>query len=114
MYTVGQEVAVIRYGNWGGILQQGVYRVTKSNKVRVHLQRISDGYERVFSAKTGVEQGSTRYSSAGIISVERYNVIEAARLRKDTLHNAWNTVQEAVKNKDIAEIKAALDVLEAI
>ena len=114
MYTVGQEVAVIRYGNWGGILQQGRYRVTKSNKVRVHLQRISDGYERVFSAKTGVEQGSTRYRSSEIVSVERYNAIEATRLRDATLRDAWNTVQEAAKNKNIADIKTALSILEAM
>ena len=114
MYTIGQEVAVIRHGSWGHIHLQGIYRVTKSNKVRVHLERVSDGYERIFSANTGIEKGSERYRSAEIVSVDRYRQIEKRQETEKSMKNIWNQIQSFASNKDLDGLKNAITNLESI
>ena len=114
MYSVGDGVAVIRHGSWGRIQLQGLYRVTKSNKVRVHLQRESDGYERIFSAQTGIEKGSERYRSAEIISVDRYNRIKEFDELQEKIKAEWNLIQLYAKNKDLGALKEAIVNLESV
>ena len=114
MYTVGQEVAVIRHGSWGHIQSQGKYKITKSNKARVHLQRISDGYERIFSAVTGIEKGSQRYYTAEIISTERYDQIQMKSERERTIRESWQAIQTLASNRDLNGLKEAIANLEKI
>ena len=114
MYAVGNAVAVIRHGSWGHTQLQGIYRVTKSNKMRVHLQRESDGYERIFSAITGLEKGSTRYHSSEIISVDRYRQIEKMEQMKNEIRDIWRDIQNFASNKDLDGLKNAVSKLESI
>jgi hypothetical protein len=114
MYTIGQEVAVIRHGSWGHTDLQGIYKVTKSNKVRVHLERVSDGYERIFSANTGIEKGSTRYRSSEIVSLDRYRQIEKMQEMKNEIRDIWRDIQSFASNKDLDGLKNAIANLESI
>ena len=112
MYNVGNEVGVILRNSWGRDHLQGLYRVTKSNKTRVHIQRVSDGYERIFSAMTGVEKGSTRYRSAEIISVDRYRQMEKLNDIND-YENAWREIESLASKKDLFGLKNAIANLES-
>lgn len=109
---VNDEVGIIRSGTWGVIHMEGLYRVSKMNKVRIHLQRLADGYERVFSAKHGREMGSERYRSAEIVSVARYKEIEARRLKTNRVRAAWLDAANAVQCKNLDVLKAAIATIE--
>ena len=111
MFNVGQEVGVIRYGTWGGIIEQGIYTVSKSNQVRVHLKRKSDGYERIFSAKTGIEKGSNVYRSAEIVSLNEYDKIVKSRLRREEFDAGWTAIKYCVEKKDLLGLQAAVKTL---
>ena len=111
MYTIGQEVGIIRSGTWGGISEQGIYIVSRSNKARIHLKRKSDGYERIFSAKTGVEKGSDVYRSAEIVSLNEYDKIVKSRMRREEFDAGWTAIKYCVDKKDLLGLQAAVKTL---
>lgn len=111
---VNDEVGIIRYSYGGSIFQEGLYRVSKVNKVRIHLQRLEDGHERVFSAKHGSEMGVDRYRSAQIVSVARYEEIEARRLKTNRVRAAWIDAANAVQRKSLDELKASIAKIEEL
>ena len=111
MYNVGNEVGIIRSGTWGGILEQGIYTVSRSNQARIHLKRKSDGYERIFSAKTGIEKGSNVYRSAEIVSLNEYNKIIKNRMRREEFDAGWTAIKYCVDKKDLLGLHAAVKTL---
>lgn len=114
MYSVDEEVGVINYNHGNGGFQ-GIYRVTKSNKVRIHLKRVTDGYERIFSAKTGAEQGSvSRYRSAAIVTLAKYKELERAKIQRGHLDLAWKHVQHAASNRNLTNLKEAISKIEEL
>ena len=114
MYEVDQVVGVIRYGTWGDVSHQGLYRVTKSNKVRTHLKRLTDGYEREFSAKTGIEKGSERYRSAQIVTEEKYRQFEADKIERTRISNCWDSIENAAHKRNLIELKEMIAKLESL
>ena len=104
---VNDEVAVVRHGSWNTITQ-GVYVVAKVDKVKVVLKRKSDGYERIFSVKTGLEKGSSRYHSASIESVERMEARMKAQDKERRIRDAWKTLEAAASQKNFPAAEAAL------
>nr|QMP83789.1 MAG: hypothetical protein [Caudoviricetes sp.] len=114
MYTVGQEVGIIRYGSWDHIQNQGIYTVTKSNKQRVHLVRNNDGYERIFSVITGKEKGSGNLRPADIITVNEYNRILERKRKEEEIRATWRAIQSCADKKDLEGLKAAIAVLEEV
>jgi hypothetical protein len=109
--NVGDRVSVAYNGSWS-IRSQGIYIVTKINKVRITLQREGDGYERKFSVKTGAEIGSDRYRSAYIESIQDKENREAAALARGKERQAWENAELAATNKDISALRKALRELE--
>jgi len=112
---VNDKVAVARMGNWENH-SQGIYVVTKINKVRIHVKRETDGYEREFSANTGRELGKSdsKYRAAYLESVEYQNLRTAIRQHNLEVNGAWTALQEAASSKSIAEVNKALAKLKAV
>jgi hypothetical protein len=110
--TVGQEVAVSRSGNWR-THNEGVYKVVKANKLKVVVQRISDGYIREFSVKRGVELGKseTRWSSPFIETVAEMQRREATYAAERDRKQAWADAEQAARNKDLDALKDIVDRL---
>ena len=110
---IGQQVGVAYAGGWS-VQSQGLYIVKDINKVRIVLVRESDGHQRTFSSRTGIEKGSDRYYSAFIesvaVQVERAKVNEHRR----AVDKAWADVEQAAKQKNHAAVTAALEVVKQI
>lgn len=51
---VNDVVAVARMKSFGGDISLGTAKVVKKNKVRITVERINDGYQWNFSAKSGL------------------------------------------------------------
>lgn len=114
MLSLNETVGIIRYGSFGHVQYQGLYTVTKINKTRIHVQRVSDNYERIFSAHTGIEKGSERYRSAEIVSVGRYNAMENADKLKGKIRDTWEIIQNRASRKDLVALKEAIANLESL
>ena len=109
--NVGDKVTVARYRNFGGVSLQGIYDVVKVDKMKVVLRRESDGYERVFSVKTGIEKGSSRYKSAIIESLEDNDEREVQRAQLAKLNESWTNVQNAAGRKNLKDLELAVAAL---
>ena len=111
---VGDEVAIARSGSWS-LFSEGVYAVVKVNKMKVFLQRKSDGYERVFSVKRRCEFGdSDRYRSAFLETVADHQAREEKRRQEQKVWAAWSTAEKAAQNKNISQLRQALANLELL
>ena len=109
----GTRVAVAEHGRWN-THSQGFYAVTNANKTRIIIKRESDGYERTFSTRTGLEKGSDRYRSAFIESVEDQQARIDERNHVAKINAAWEEVNSAVNNKDSNAVYAALEKVKQI
>lgn len=113
--AVGQEVAVSRSGNWR-THNEGVYTVVKANKLKVVLQRVSDGYQREFSVKRKVELGKSesRWNSPYIESVQDMQRREAQYAAERDRRQTWADAEQAARDKDLTKLKAIVDKLSQI
>lgn len=113
---VGMTVGVMKWGNYGSVHSQGEYEVTKVNKMVVELTRKSDGYKRVWSAKTGVEKDSysTQYRTADIVSVEFLHRHLAEEAKRKELNQKWSALEGAAAKQDLAAAEALLAELKAL
>jgi hypothetical protein len=111
--VVGQRVSIV--ANYGS---QGVYVVTKANKMKVVLNRETDGYERHWSVKRDVELPAN-----GRKWVDRYTRLETIEeMERRTLaaraetarRNAWLDVEKAACSKNMPALELALEVLKAL
>lgn len=111
----GSKVGVIKHGSWGNVSQQGVYTVTKCNGTVCEITRDSDGYVRSFSNRTGIEKNSysTRYNTADIISLDRYEALLEKRKAETLRENLWASVAEAANRKNLAVLRDLIGQLEA-
>lgn len=111
--AVGQEVAVSRSGNWR-THNEGVYKVVKANKLKVTLERVSDGYVREFSVKRRVELGKmeSRWSSPFIESVAEMQRREAVYAAERDRKQAWADAEQAARDKDLTKLKVIVAKLE--
>ena len=111
--TVGQEVAVSRsLGGWS-IHNAGVYVVSKANKLKVVLQRVSDGYTREFSVKREAELG--RYNGgrdAFIESVADMQRREARYAAERNRKQAWIDAEQAARDRNLDQLRAMVAKLE--
>ena len=111
---VGDEVSIARTGSWS-IHSDGIYKVVKINKIKVFVQRVSDGYERVFSVKRRCEAGaSDRYRSAYLESVETKRARDAQQQREREVRSAWAAVEQAGRDKNISKLRQAVADLELL
>lgn len=105
-------VAVARPGTWD-IMNEGNYFVVKVNKMKVVVERASDGYQREFSVKRRCEAKSTdRYSGAYLELPEKQAARIEQRNKEVTKRQAWAAVENASMRKDIAALREAVAALE--
>lgn len=110
---VGDQVAVARSGGWS-IMNEGVYRVVKINKVKIVVERVSDCYQREFSVKRRCEMGSTdRYRSACLETVAEQEARIERRQQEAAKRQAWSAVEQAARDKDFTALQKAMAVLES-
>lgn len=109
----GQQVAVSRSGNWR-TNNEGIYTVVKVNKMKVVLQRESDGYTREFSVKRRVELGrnESRWSSPFIETVAAMQEREAQYAAERNRKQIWVDAEQAARDKDLAKLKDIVAKLE--
>lgn len=115
-FSAGDKVGVIKTGGYyGHVSQQGVYTVTKCNGTVCEITRDSDGYVRSFSNRTGIEKNSysTRYNTADIISLDRYEALLEKRKAETLRENLWASVAEAANRKNLAVLRDLIGQLEA-
>lgn len=107
--AVGEEVAVSRSGNWR-THNEGVYTVVKANKLKIVLQRVSDGYTREFSVKRRVELGKmeTRWSSPFIETVADMEKREAQYAAERDRKQAWSDLEQAARDRSPAKVREAM------
>lgn len=111
---VGQEVGVAQTGAWK-TRSQGIYKVVKKDKVKIVVQRLSDGYERKFSAKDFCEFGATsKYTAAHLESVADQLERNKEQSNKAALENAWGSLESAARAKDLAKVNGAIGILKAL
>jgi histidyl-tRNA synthetase len=107
---VGQQVSVQSRGH-----SEGVYEVTKVNKMRVEVKRISDGYERAFSVKTQIELNRLyrdRYNTARIETVHTKMVREACEAARRIKRELFDKAAEAATRNHLADLKELVQQLE--
>lgn len=111
---VGQEVAVGRTGSWR-VMHEGIYVVSKADKLKVVLKRNSDGYERTFSVKRRCEKGCEGYYTSPFIeSVDDYLKRQAKYDKERDMRDAWDKLEQAARNKSMDAVKEALGDLEML
>ena len=112
-FPVGAEVGVIR-SSFSGTSNQGYYKVTKCNGTVCEVERISDGYKRSFSNRTGIERScwSDRYNTAKIVSIDEYNQIEAEHAKRNIERSLWIDARKAAEARDIKVLKELVARLE--
>ena len=104
---VGQQIAVARHLSWK-VISQGIYRVSKVNKMKVEVTRDSDGYTRQFSVKRRCEVGNTFLTGAFLETVETQKARQAVESERRDRAAAWHAVQEAARDRDEQALVAAL------
>lgn len=113
---VGTTVGVMKAGSWGSVSLQGLYKVTKCNGNEVRITRESDGYIRTFSNRNGCEKHSygtdSRYHSADIIDVDKYEKMVAQKAREQAINGLWTDIQQAVTRKNFSALKTLVAELE--
>ena len=108
---VGDEVSVARTGSWD-TRSEGVYVVVKANKLKLIVQRKTDGYERVFSVKRRCEMGAEdRYRAAYLETVASKEQREARQQRERDVRSAWAAVEQAGRDKNVSQLREALHSL---
>ena len=110
---VGDIVAVACYGSWS-ILNQGRYRVTKVNKVKVVVERVSDNYRREFSVRKRSELGNAVNAYRTFLeTVEEQDARMAAQAKEAAKQHAWKRVEQASRDKNFAALQKAVANLES-
>jgi len=97
-FTLGQKVGIARTGSWTTMLE-GMFTVTKVNKVRVELSRVNDGYVRTFSVKTGRESGQYTSDRTYLISEADYSATLASQEVQRVREQAFATVRNLIERK---------------
>lgn len=123
-FTLGQNVGIARTGSWDTMLE-GLYTVTKVNKVRVELtitHTTGNGADRtrVFSVKTGRESGEYVSDRTYLMSEVDYNAsVESKRIVRDreaafaAVRNLTGAVgRSGISVADFAKLKEAVATLE--
>lgn len=105
----GEKVSVAYCGR-----SQGVYIVKNANKVRVVLTRETDGYERTFSSRTGLEKNAIEYHSAYIESIQDMEIREAYSQKLKSINDAWSQVLDATNRKNVDALIASTDALKLL
>ena len=110
----GDKVAVARMGSWH-THSEGVYTVVKADKMKIVIQRESDGYERTFSVKRKCELGKENsWRSAYLESVEDKEARDARLQKEREVRDAWKQAEQAAANKNLSALKQALADLEVL
>jgi hypothetical protein len=114
---VKDEVAIARSASWS-VIPEGTYVVEKVNKVRVVLHRKTDGYVRVFSARTGKELAHDSHAFASsntfIETVEDAAGRQAIRDKERVISNAWDELNASFQTKNLSRAEAAIDFLKKV
>ena len=121
-FTLGQNVGIARTGSWDTVLE-GLYTVTKVNKVRVELtitHSTGTVSTRTFSIRTGLEKGEFVSTRTYLMSEVDYNgSVESKRVRRerecafDAVRNLAAKVGRcSIAPVDLAALKAAVAALD--
>lgn len=118
-YQIGEVVGILRNGAYN-TSAEGKFTVARVTKMKVELRRMTDGYIREFSLKTGRELGEFASKNTYIISEGRYDLhvnmkeAEAARQRsvQDIKDFAAKLHHRGVSRDDISMMRALLDEAE--
>lgn len=103
---VGDTVAVAKHGSWS-ICNQGIYVVTRVNKVKVTVQRVSDNHERVFSVRKRCELGkfADAYHNAFLETVEEQTARVELQRREVEIRNMWRAAEGAAAQRNLTQLK---------
>lgn len=123
-FTLGQQVGIARAGSWD-VMLEGLYTVTKVNKVRVELtitRNMCSGASttRTFSVKTGRESGDYVSDRTYLMSEADYNAsVETKRIvraREDAFTSVRNLSSKVGRSgisvADLAALKEAVAALD--
>lgn len=110
-FTLGQTVGIVGYDkNTKCEIHQGLYTISKINKVRTHLINISDGTERIFISRTGDEKGVESYSPF-IIGIEYYHTYSQQSKR----YSLWCDLEDILEdNENFCAIEKIESILQKI
>lgn len=109
----GDRVAVARHGSWS-VHREGIYMVVKADKVKIVLERESDGYVRTFSTKTGIERGGIRSRPAFIETVSEYEAREEQLSKERKIRDLWDELELNVLSKNLAAIRDKIAAIESL
>lgn len=114
---VGQRVGVaVMASSYGPDRSLGIFRVTKKNKVRIVLERETDGYQVQFSARLWhrlLGDGQVSYNTY-VESVEAQQAREQHKAKRDEIRQAWTQFEQATKGRQIAELQVLLDQIQQL
>lgn len=111
---VGDKRGIIGGRGWGGVFFEGIYKIVKIDKVKIVLEREGDGYQRTFSAKTGIEKGSNSYRTPLIITVDDYTARQESVKKQNIIVSQWDLIKEHANNQKLSDLKAAISELEEL
>ena len=112
---VGDQVAVARPGSQM-THSEGIYTVVKVNKVRIVVQRDSDGYERNFSAKSGRELNKSfeAYRCPYLEHVSEQTTRNARLQHERNVKEVWSALEQAAASKNIRKFDEAVAALKKL
>lgn len=114
---VGQRVGVaVMASSYGPDRSLGICRVTKKNKVRIVLERESDGFQVQFSTRLGhrlLGEGRVGYNTY-VESVESQQSREQRSAQREKINQVWSHVEQATKRRRTAEIRDLLDQIQQL
>lgn len=109
--AVGDRVGVARMANrYGPDMSIGLYRVIKKNRVRIVLERETDGYQVHFSARFGYRlmgQGQVDYDTY-VESVEAQQAREARKAQRAELVCVWDQLEQAARRRQLGQAQELL------
>lgn len=113
---VGDQVTISCVRSWN-IAYQGIYNVVKADKVKIVLRREGDGYERVFSVKTGYEKsydGKYIEKHTRIEPVENMIAHNKKMDKERAINSIWSKIQNAANRKRYNELKEVFAELQEV
>lgn len=109
---VGQRVGVaVMANNYGPDRSLGICRVVKRNKVRIVLERETDGHQFSFSSRYGhrlLGDGAVSYNTY-VEPVEYQESREQRNLKREELDRAWSDLERAARRHNMREVLEITD-----
>ena len=114
MIKVGDKVGVMRGGSFGYTHCEGLYTITKIDKVKVVVeqQRETGCHVRKFN-KRGYETGKS-YTTSFLVTQDEYQDVVDQVEKARTIRTAWQNLEKAVSNHSITDAEAFIKELKVL